>query len=273
MGSTASVEAKVRYMHPKFRESGEIPEIGNRETRRAATAVHFVEVANARPLVEAGALGLDTTGFVLAENRTAVRDFRDDKEIERVYYPEIEALVLRLTDARHVFTMGHVVRTEKPIDFNNAYARFVHCDFTPKNAEPFAKMVLEEHGSQLDPSEWDFVWYNSWQPWDREVQQNPLTLIDASSLGDDDLREYCYTGDGGSNISLMPTHREQHRFYFFPRMQTHEVMLFKQLETRPGAGLPCPHTSFDDMTAPDDALGRRSVEVRVMCAFPRGTSA
>ena len=68
----------------------------------------------------------------------------------------------------------------------------------------------------------------------------------------------------------MPVHREGHRFYYFPRMQTDEIMVFKQLETRSGAGLPCPHTSFDDMTAPDDALGRRSVESRAMCAFPRG---
>jgi hypothetical protein len=269
MKATMSVEAKVRYMHPKFVGAAEMPEIGSRETRRSSTAVHFMPVADARPLVERGELGLDTTGFVLDKLRSEVRDFRDDGQIRVTYYPEIEELVLRLTGAANVFTMGHVVRTEKPIDFNNAYARFVHCDYTASNADSIAKMVLEQHGSDLDPAQWDFVWYNTWQPFDREVQQNPLTLLDASSLKQEDLLDYLYTGDGDANVSVMPVHREGHRFYFFPRMQTDEIMVFKQLETRSKAGLPCPHTSFDDMTAPDDALGRRSVEVRVMCAFPR----
>ena len=272
MRATENVEAKVRYMHPRFVGAAELPEIGSRETRRASTAVHFVEVADARPLVERDELGLDTTGFVLAKHQSAVGNFRDDDEIKRTYYPEIEALVTRLTGASHVLTMGHVVRTEKPVDFNNAYARFVHCDYTVTNAGAIAQTVLEEHGSELDPEQWDFVLYNTWQPFDREVQQNPLTVLDASSLEEEDLLEYLYTGDGAANLSVMPVYKEGHRFFFFPRMQTDEIMVFKQLETRAGAGLPCPHTSFDEMTAPKDALGRRSVEVRVMCAFPRGVS-
>ena len=270
MEATTSVEAKVRYMHPKFADSEEIPEIGNRETRRANTAVHFVDVHDARPLADGGSLGLDTTGFVLASFDPTLRDFTHHDAIAERYYPEVVELMRALTGASHVFMMSHVVRTEKPLDFNNAYARFVHCDYTPANANSIAKMVLEDHGSDLDPDAWDFVWYNTWQPFDREVQQNPLTLIDVSTLEDGDLREYLYTGDGGANVSLMPVHRDEHRFYFFPRMQTDEIMVFKQLETRPGAGLPCPHTSFDDLTAPDDALGRRSVETRLMCAFPKG---
>lgn len=269
MKATTSVEAKVRYMHPKFVGAAQMPEIGDRETRRASTAVHYMPIADARPLVERGELGLDTTGFVLEKLHSGVRNFRDDEQIRAAYYPEIEELVLRLTGASHIFTMGHVVRTEKPINFNNAYARFVHCDYTAANAEGIAAMVLEEHAADLDPDQWSFVWYNSWQPIEREVQQNPLTLLDATSIQEEDLLDYLYTGDGAANVSVMPIHREGHRFYFFPRMQTDEIMVFKQLETRPGAGLPCPHTSFDDITAPDDAPGRRSIEVRVMCAFPR----
>lgn len=271
MAAATPIEAKIRYMHPKFARTSEIPEIGSRDTRRASTAVHFVEALDARPLRERGELDLDTTGFVLAEHHSAVRDFRDDAEIERVYYPEMLEIVKTLTGAAHVFMMGHVVRTENPVDFNNAYARFVHCDYTPSNASSIAEMVLEGRDTDIDPAHWDLVWFNTWQPWDREVQQNPLGMIDASSLEEGDLREYLYTGDGNANVSLMPLYRESHRFYFFPKMQTHELMLFKQLETRRGAGLPSPHTSFDDLTAPDDALGRRSIETRVMCAFPSGT--
>ena len=41
MAAATPIEAKVRYMHPKFDGSDEIPEIGSRETRRAATAAHI----------------------------------------------------------------------------------------------------------------------------------------------------------------------------------------------------------------------------------------
>ena len=34
---------------------------------------------------------LDVQGFALAEQRSAVRDFWDDDEVRRVYYPEAEA--------------------------------------------------------------------------------------------------------------------------------------------------------------------------------------
>ena len=46
-------------------------------------------------------------------------------------------------------------------------------------------------------------------------------------------------------------------------------LLFKQLDSRPGEPRMCPHSSFDDATAPADALRRRSIEVRVLGVFER----
>jgi hypothetical protein len=66
----------------------------------------------------------------------------------------------------------------------------------------------------------------------------------------------------------MPVHREAHRFYYFPRMQMDEAIVFKQLDPRPGRAYCCPHTSFDDPGAPADAVGRRSIELRAVGVFP-----
>lgn len=59
-------------------------------------------------------------------------------------------------------------------------------------------------------------------------------------------------------------------------MQTDEVMVFMGLwqhadiaAQHPGSRRMNPHTSFVDPTAPVDALGRRSVDARVLCAFPK----
>ena len=67
----------------------------------------------------------------------------------------------------------------------------------------------------------------------------------------------------------MPFHSPKHRCYYFPRMQTNELIVLKQLDTRPQRASLCPHTSFDDPTAPANALPRRSIEARTLCVFPR----
>ena len=64
----------------------------------------------------------------------------------------------------------------------------------------------------------------------------------------------------------MPVYNPDHEFFYFPRMQTREVLVIKQLDSRPDRAVSCPHTSFDE-AAPEDAPGRRSIEVRLMCAF------
>ena len=46
-----------------------------------------------------------------------------------------------------------LVRTEKPIDFNDGYARFVHCDYNVKRVVGMSHDVLRENG--VDPDESD----------------------------------------------------------------------------------------------------------------------
>ena len=273
------ISAQIRYLNPVWRDSTEVPEIGDRESRRANTSKIYVVVSDARPRQEAGTLHLDTNGFVLATNASNVKDFQDTAEVEKTYYAEIESLIKSLTGADHVFISQHVVRTEDTSDFNKAYARFLHCDYSVEAPMNSAKRMLENRGISLDEGKrWEFAWYNAWQPFDRPVLKNPLTVVDAQSLAPGDVIDYRYTGFGNKELtaeksameagnSSMPIYNPDHEFCYFPNMQTSEVMVFKQLETRAGRAVVCPHTSFDDNTSPADALPRRSIEVRVMCAF------
>jgi hypothetical protein len=64
------------------------------------TERHTVAIEDMRPL--AGALSLDHEGFELLRHETAVRDLYDDDAVEKVYYPEIEALLRAVTGASRV---------------------------------------------------------------------------------------------------------------------------------------------------------------------------
>src|SRR5258708_3159783 len=52
---------------------------------------HVMPIHDARPV--AGRLRLDGEGLALVEHRSAVKDFYDEDELRRVYYPEAERLV------------------------------------------------------------------------------------------------------------------------------------------------------------------------------------
>ncbi len=259
----SSVAAQVRYLNPEWKGRAEMPSIGDSESRRANTSKHGVEIHDARSIDA----DLDTSGFVLTEHASRMGDFHDKAEVAATYYDEVARLIKRLTGADEVFIAQHVVRTEETGDFNSAYARFVHCDYSISDIEGTVERSLENHSETLDPSRhWEFAWYNTWQPIEREVRKNPLAMVDTRTLDTGDVVDYEYAGFGKPVITAMPVFNPQHKFYFFPRMQTDEVLVIKQLETRPDRAVSCPHTSFD-IEAPEDAPGRRSIEVRMMCAF------
>ncbi|MCB1744396.1 MAG: hypothetical protein KDK91_28770, partial [Gammaproteobacteria bacterium] len=256
------------YINTEWRERSDAPRIGSRESRRAATSFHEVGMYDARPALEAGELGLDRTGFTLVRNRPVVEDFFDDAAVTRDYHPQMQAIVRELTGASRVLVYNHLVRTENPTDFNDAYSRFVHCDYNVARIGEMSHELLERHGLSPQPH-WRYAWYNTWQPFDHQVQQNPLSVINAESLPLADVIDYYYTGRGRDSLVAAPVYSPEHRFYYFPLMSTEELLVMKQMDNRqPGRGtIYCPHTAFDDPSAPEDALPRRSIETRLMAVF------
>src|SRR5262249_45548196 len=54
-----------------------------------------VVISDARPLLSQ--VSLDEEGFALVRHKSATRDFYDDVEVKRVYYPEAEQLLKGIT--------------------------------------------------------------------------------------------------------------------------------------------------------------------------------
>lgn len=257
------VQTIVRYLKPELRHATTPPNIGDRESRRANTIKRPVLIYDARDRDETA---LEKHGFTLERHTSAVANFHDKAEVEAVYYPETHALMRRVTGADKVYTTQHVVRTEDTSDFNQAYARFVHTDYSLNNPRQAAEKLLQERGE--DPEQYsNFAWYNTWQPIEREVRQNPLAVIDATTLESGDVVDYYYTGFGKKTLTSMPVENDAHRFYYFSRMQPDEMLIIKQLDTRAGHASCSPHTSFEDPDVPAGVPGRRSIEVRQLCAF------
>ena len=96
---------------------------------------HNVPIRNAREVVRD--LSLDKQGFQLTHQETAVRDFYDQEEVKRTYYPEIERLLKDATGAEKVVVFDHQVRNvelAKRGEKNaREYGKTVHNDYTAKS--------------------------------------------------------------------------------------------------------------------------------------------
>ena len=261
-----SVDASVRYINAEWRDRAEAPRIGSKESRRANTSFQAITVHNARPRFEVGDIDLDRNGFTLSHNRSTVSDFRDDDEVRAKYHPQMQALIERVTGADRTFVYNHLVRTETPIDFNDGYARFVHCDYNMARLEEMSHGLLAQHG--VTPRDgWSYAWYNTWQPFDNPAYHNPLTCIDWQSLPEGDVIDYYYTGRGRESRVAAPVYNPDHRWCYFPEMSTEEVLILKQLDGRPGRACYCPHVSFDNKAVSEDLPPRRSIETRLLAVF------
>ncbi len=263
--AAGAVEAKVRYIDAEWRDREDAPRIGSRESRRAATSFQDVAVHDVRAEHAAGEIDLDRSGFTLTGNRSKCSDFRDAAAVEAEYHPEMRAVIARLTGADHVFVRSYLVRTETPVDCNDGYARFVHCDYNVRRIEEMALEVLAAQGVEAK-SNWTYAWYNTWQPFDNPVEKNPLAMIDWQSLPYEDVIDYHYTGRGLDSLVAAPVHNPAHRWCYFAGMDTDEMLVIKQLDSRPGRAVYCPHTSFD-IPGSDDRLPRRSIETRLLAVF------
>src|SRR5262249_5669460 len=69
---------------------------------------HMVPVHDVRP-IEAD-VSLDKEGFAVLHYQSAVRDFWDEDEVRRVYYPEVERVMQQATGASKVFIFDHTLR-------------------------------------------------------------------------------------------------------------------------------------------------------------------
>ena len=232
-----------------------------------ANAPHRVTVHDARPM--AHDLSLDREGFELVDHRSAQRDFYDEDELRRVYYPEAERLVAQYTGASRVIIFDHTIRRREWGTMDRAAgaprqpATRVHNDYTERSAPQRIRDLMGDEAEDLLRHRYEFI--NVWKPIRGPLRDAPLAMCDARSVGPGDLvaTDLIYR-DRTGEIYLM-NHNPAQRWYYVPAMREDEALLLKCYDSaRDGRAILSPHGAFEDPTAPPDVLRRESIELRTI---------
>ena len=211
---------------------------------------------------------LDRQGFRLVHQQTAVRDFYDREEVEKVYYPEIEVLLKEATGAEKVVVFDHQVRNlelSKQGERNaREYVRMVHNDYTAKSGPRRVRdhLPAAEAEQRLRHR---FAEINVWRPIRGPVESKPLAVCDAQSIDPKDFvpADLVYRDKVGEVYRF--TFNAQHGWSYFPRLERDEVILLKCYDSKEdGRARFTAHSAFDDPSSLPDAAPRESIEVRAL---------
>jgi hypothetical protein len=215
-------------------------------------------------------LSVEKNGFVLVEHRSAMRDFFDADELERVYYPEVEALIARVTGAKRVVVFDHTLRSgdegEREAKLLREPVLSAHNDYTEWSGPQRVRELMGDEAERL--LERRFAIVQVWRPIVSPLESNPLAMADARSVAPEDLlvaeRRYPHRVGQTYRLKFSP----RHRWFYFPRMRRDEAIVFKVFDSeKDGRARFTPHTSFDDPSTPRGAPPRQSIEARALVFF------
>jgi hypothetical protein len=228
---------------------------------------HRVEIADGR---RAGELSIDTNGFVLVEHRTRVADFFDADELKRVYYPEVVALIQRVSGAKRAVVFDHTLRSgdeaEREMKLVREPVLSAHNDYTEWSGPNRVREMMGAGAEELLKRRFAII--QVWRAIAQPIVSNPLAMADARSVAPDDLliAERRYPNRIGQTYRLK--YSPQHRWFYFPEMRRDEAIVFKVYDSeKDGRARFTPHTSFDDPSTPPGAAPRQSIEARALAFF------
>lgn len=213
---------------------------------------------------------LERDGFALRRAPSAVADFYDDAEVERVYYPELEALLKRETGASRVLIFDHTIRID---DGERSRAlgkrqpvRRAHVDYTEKSGPERVRDLAGAEAEDLLSRRVAEV--NVWRPIAGPVTRAPLAVAEAGSLSPEDLIATDLVYDDRVGEIYETAYNPAHRWVWFPDMGVDEVLFLKSYDSATdGQSRFTPHTAFDDPATQPDAPARESIEVRAFLFF------
>jgi hypothetical protein len=265
-----TIEASVNYLL----DTGEQPFTytggpGSTEIRSGGTPdPHTVTIHNGRLVT--GGFALEKSGFRFVAHKTQMRDFFDEAEIARVYYPEMEALIKRETGAKRVVVFDHTLRTAddemREAKKIREVVRRVHNDYTEWSGPQRVRDLMGNEAEALLQKRFAIV--QCWRPIRHPVETHPLALCDARSMKVDDfvISERRYPNRVGQTYAVK--FNPNHQWYWFPLMRRDEALVFKVFDSEEsGDARWTAHTAFDDPTSPPNARPRESIEIRTLAFF------
>ena len=239
----------------------------------AQPAEHATTIHDLRPA--ASEFRLDDVGFQLLSHRSRVRDFWDEEEIKRVYYPESIEVLKRVTGASEVRVFDHTLRRRMPGENDRSTkpgvprqpANRVHVDQTATSGVARLRTEYPDEADELLRRRVAIV--NLWRPIKSPALDAPLAVCDARSVAPQDLiaSDLVFRDRRGETYNLV--YNPSQRWFYAPAMRPDEVLLLKCYDSRDDGAVArfAPHTAFIDPTAPEDAPPRESIELRTFVIF------
>jgi len=234
--------------------------------------------------------GWETCGFELMRHATALPNWNDDAEIERVHYPEVSAFARSLTGCDHALVSGHIKRDPEQAAKHPDLGpiEFVHSDFAEsygqrmrdfyRDGSDEAIRALARSGISADvvAKARRIAIVQFWRNIGPAKMDRPIAFCDARTVTAAELRTlpvHNYAGGGFFFETLAvaaPRDPSAHRWYTFPEMQRDEVVVFRTFDSERvsrGETFWTPHSAFSDPTVAPGHPSRRSIELRATCLF------
>jgi hypothetical protein len=236
---------------------------------------------------------LDKLGLALAHCESKCANFYDAAEVERVFYPEMEKLLLEFfPGATDVLVYNHDVfdkdykgdRTEDQANKNpgvNAnYAYLVHNDLNDNSGRVRCRELLTKNlrnfGREQRYAEAEahakmsrrFMSINLAKPMET-VRQNPFVLCSWPSFADQPYITNYRIYDDRVGETTRFTYRPSHEWYWIPQQRPNEVSMLKCYDSVTDGSVSrwSFHSACIDPTAPEDAPCRKNVVVRSFVFF------
>ena len=236
---------------------------------------------------------MDKLGVALASCDSQCSDFYDSAEVRKVFYPEMEKLLLEFyPDAIDALVYNHDVfdkdyagdRTEdqdaKNPGVNANYANLVHNDLNDNSGRVRCRELLirnlrnfgrEQHCTEAEADEKmsrRFLSINLAKPMET-VEQNPFVLCAWPSFADQPYINNYRVYDDRVGETTRFTYRPEHEWYWIPQQQPNEVSMLKCYDSVCDGSVSrwSFHSACIDPTAPTDARCRKNVVVRAFVFF------
>jgi hypothetical protein len=236
---------------------------------------------------------MDKLGLSLAHLESKCTNIYDSEEVERVYYPEIEKLLLDFfPDATDALVYNHDVfdkdytgdRTEnqdaKNPGVNANYAMLVHNDLNDNSGRVRCRELLTKNlrnfGRQQNYTEEEadakmsrrFMSINLAKPIET-IEQYPFVLCAWPSFADQPYINNYRIYDDRVGETTRFTYRAGHEWYWIPQQKTTEVSMLKCYDSVTDGSVSrwSFHSACIDPTAPANARCRKNVVVRSFVFF------
>ena len=236
---------------------------------------------------------MDKLGVALAHCESKCENFYDAAEVERVFYPEIEKLILAFfPDATDALVYNHDCfdkdytgdRTEdqdaKNPGVNANYSNRVHNDMNDNSGRVRCRELLtknlrnfgrEQHYTEAEADakmSRRFMSINLAKPTET-VGQYPFVLCAWPSFANQPYINNYRIYDDRVGETTRFTSRPDHDWYWFPQQKSTEVSMLKCYDSVTDGSVSrwSFHTACKDPTAPDDAPCRKNVVVRSYVFF------